>query len=77
MLLLATACDTQITNPTTSPFPLTASTMALTQPRIFTFIKGQSKGDKSMKELVRVWGQLQLPEITQLSLLRSCACMPA
>ncbi|KAF6253488.1 pyruvate phosphate dikinase [Scenedesmus sp. NREL 46B-D3] len=26
--------------------------MALTQPRIFTFIKGESKGDKSMKELL-------------------------
>jgi hypothetical protein len=50
--------------------------MALTQPRIFTFIKGQSKGDKSMKELVRK-GKLQLPEITQLSLLPSCSCIPA
>jgi hypothetical protein len=51
--------------------------MALTQPRIFTFIKGQSKGDKSMKELVRVSSELQLPDITQLSLLLCCPCMPA
>lgn len=51
--------------------------MALTQPRIFTFIKGQSKGDKSMKELVRVLSELLLPDITQLSLLLCSACMAA